>query len=101
MPMVDLARTPKEVKEIKEETYEPSKYNYGLELRLGEDELEKLGEDNFKVGEMVSFVAQAKVVSRREDENDSYESKSVGLQIQGIDLGEKEEPADNADKLFG
>lgn len=81
--MVDLARTPEDIKEEKAEATSPvmagklPRYGYGTCLCLGQDELEKLGlaGDLPAVGEEVQFCARAKVTSASANEREGEDGK--------------------------
>jgi hypothetical protein len=108
-PMVDMANTPEEVTaELAKDAAMPSvpaaskpsvpTYDYGLCLRLNEESLEKLQIDGDlpAVGDMIHFVAMAKVtsasVSEREGTNGGKETcRSVELTVTHIGMLEDED----------
>lgn len=67
---------------------DPDIYPYGLQLRLGNDELEKLGlEDLPDVGESIELYAKVKVTSTSSrDQEGGGKSQSVELQITSMCL---------------
>lgn len=67
--------------------YEGDDYPYGLEIRLGEDEMEKLGIDLPTVGGTVTITAKAKVKSAEVRNDGSGEKKNCCLQIQKLKVG--------------
>lgn len=82
--MVDMARTPVDVKkEIKAMSSPPISpdatapvYPYGLCLTLTQDELDKLGLDgDCGVGDMIHLAAMAKVTSCSESERETADGK--------------------------
>lgn len=77
-------------------------YPYGLQLRLDEDALGKLGETTLPaVGESVMVYAKAKVVSVSSNEStDGGKRRNVELQITDLCL---EDPGDDAtaERLYG
>jgi hypothetical protein len=78
-------------------------YPYGLQLRLDEEALDKLGETTLPaVGESVMVYAKAKVVSVSSNEStDGGKRRNVELQITDLCL---EDPADDSAKsaaLYG
>lgn len=70
-------------------SYDGDKYPWGLRLRLGTDELKKLGIELPKVGDEFHIVAVASVteVSSREGRNESH--KNLELQIKKLGVGKK------------
>lgn len=106
--MVDLARTPAEVKDkIAESAPIPSLkasvpvYGYGTCIRLDEQDLAKLGiaGDLPDVGDMIHFCAMARVTSasEREEETADGEKKSCrSVELQITHLGLENEDEENA-----
>lgn len=73
-------------------------YGYGLRLRLGDRELEKLGlTDLPKVGKKMRIAAVVTVIETRSSERSGGEpDRSVELQVQKLDLDG--DPADSAEE---
>lgn len=108
--MVDMAKTPAEVKEdiaemspVSPEIKVPA-YPYGLCISLTEEELPKLGLDGDlpEVGEMVHLVAMAKVTSVSENEREDTSGEKtrccrVELQITHL-AAENEDEEDVRDE---
>lgn len=79
---VDMAHTPKEMVKEASPSYQQSIYPYGLCLRLGTDELEKLDiEDDFKVGDIIDLRCFAKVTSVSMNQMADSTSRCMELQI--------------------
>ena len=86
--MVDLAMTPEEMKAnspisvIGEPSNQPI-YPYGLCIRLGKPELDKLNVDysDWSVGDHFHLEAMAKITSIRESETESGKDCCVEMQI--------------------
>lgn len=105
--MVDMARTPEEVKEDAPATLgeKPPKgplYPWGLCLRLDKDSLEKLGLDGEmpSVGEMIHLCAMAKVTSVSENETeDGNGGKATNrcIELQITHLATENEDQENAE----
>jgi hypothetical protein len=93
--MVDMARTPAEVKAA-DEPSAPT-YPYGLTLCLCNEELEKLGLDGeCEVGDLLHVHAMAKVTSVSKMDNESSgPSCRVELQIVSM-VGENEDDENEA-----
>ena len=92
MSLVDLAYTPKERKEEATEIAEPQPYSWGLNFRLEDEELTKLGVTELPgVGDEwhMTIVASVTQVSQQQMANGDDE-RCVCLQIQmaSIDLNE-------------
>lgn len=111
--MVDMKKTPEEIKEGFAMPPDQSVYPYGLCLSLCQDELERLGFDpnDFQVNDMVHFHAMATVTSVSTSDNvNSGSSSRVELQITHMSAEseddenkeeEKEKPKrDVASKLY-
>lgn len=116
MPLVDLAYTSKERKEEAAEakSMEPPEYPWGLQIRLENEELKKLGiKDLPEVGEEYHLEVVAKVTSVSENQyGDGRTERCVCLQIcmAGVQLDEsaadekregKETPASEAREVRG
>ncbi len=81
--MVSMKRTPKEIKEEETVEWTPPEYPYGLELRLGNDEMEKLGMNGIpEVGAKVNVSGAGEItgahMSKRAGEPDH---RSMTIQI--------------------
>lgn len=90
--LVDLKRDKSAVEKMPMETkiHEPE-YDYGLEISLEKNSLKKLGisPSDFKVGDMVSMVGEAKICGISVSENFGGSGhQSVRLQIQKLSIGE-------------
>jgi hypothetical protein len=96
MPLVDLAYTKAEIAEEKQDMTEPStgKYPWGLQIRLEEEELKKLGLDLPDVGDELhlTVVADVTAVSEQTMADGDYDC-CVTLQIKmmSVDALEEEE----------
>lgn len=79
---VDMAHTPKEMaKEASPVAYQ-TVYPYGLCIRLGTDELEKLDiQDDFTVGDIIDLRCFAKVTSVSMNQMADSTSRCMELQI--------------------
>jgi len=112
MKLTDMKHVPSKKKDKEKEMLargpSPS-YPYGLQLRLDNESLEKLGIDKLpRVGGTVTVTAEAKVtsVSQNESEGGSGMRRSCELQITKLgleakaDKGEKGEKANAADALY-
>ena len=100
--MVDLARTPAEIREDIKSTIAPTMasapvYPYGLCLSLDEDILEKLGlgdEELPEVGDMIHLVAMARVTSCSESERENAKGekeKCCRIELQITHLAAEDE----------
>src|ERR1700680_4667311 len=95
--MVDMARTPAEVKTDMPCTMDQPLYPYGLCLSLGQDELDKLGfgKGDLAVSDMVHLHCLASVTSVSEHDNiHSRPSCRVELQVTHISAVEDEAEED-------
>ena len=103
--MVDMAKTPVEIKEEKAEMAVPAmegdmpKYPWGLCISLDNESLDKLGADaDCEVGDLVHIMAMAKVTSVSQNETTEGTNKRVELQIVQMSVedesteGDEEEP---------
>lgn len=96
----DMANKPSEEKEKAEAIIAPSKYPYGLCLRLDEDVMAKLGldPDDAEVGDTVELQAVAKITAvsqnSRETEDGSKDCACVELQITDMAVGEDDDERD-------
>ena len=98
-------------KKAREKMAEPSTllsdapiYPYGLQLRLDEEALDKLGEDHLpEVGGTVMVLAKAKVTSVSSNESDSGKRRNVELQITDLCLeaAANDTKKSDADVLYG
>lgn len=81
--MVDMKRSKKEAKMASEpmKTSPGEDYPYGLEIRLGKDEMKKLGMNLPTVGGTVSLTAKAKVKSASMRKDSDGDSMDCCLQI--------------------
>jgi hypothetical protein len=96
--MVDMKRTPAEVKTDMPCTADQPSYPYGLCLSLGQDELDKLGfaKGDLAVSDMVHLHCLASVTSVSEHDNiNSGPSCRVELQITHISAVENEDTENN------
>lgn len=105
MALVSMERTPKEVKEelkeIKEGTDMP-KYPWGLELRLGDEEIKKLGIALPTAGAQMQIEAIATVSSvGSHQEVDNEACSHVCLQITALDVKPMATQSDRAAKIYG
>lgn len=77
-------------------------YPYGLQLRLGDDELKKLGITELpKVGATFHLIAAVEVVSVSDyDSKDGGDHSSVEYQITDMALAAPEKPSARAAKLY-
>lgn len=106
--MVDMARSPEEIQETVPTAPEPPKgpvYPWGLCLRLGDDELEKLGIDGDlpEIGDMVHLHAMAEVTSARSEKTRDAEGnektcRCIELQITHL-AAENEDEEDGEERL--
>lgn len=89
MTLVDMKRTKKEAKEAENVSvgYE-EQYPWGLQITLGNEELNKLKLDlkNLNVGDSVAIMAAGKVTRISISDEFKNTSKSLGIQIQKIAL---------------
>lgn len=116
--MVDLARTPEEVKEeisVGKPASLPKPtvptYPWGMCLSLDDDTLEKLGLDGDlpDVGDVIHFTALASVTSaskneRTTDTGEKEVCKRIELQITAMDVGgseEEQDPAARRKRFYG
>ena len=85
MKMVDLARTPAQLKEERE--IESPVYSWGLELRLEEEELQKLGLKELPaVGESLRLVAVARVMRASSEERAKGTERELVLKVHQLAL---------------
>lgn len=79
---VDMVHTPKETAKEASPAYGQSLYPYGLCIRLGTDELEKLDiEDGFEVGDIIDLRCFAKVTSMSANVTTEGTNRCMELQI--------------------
>jgi hypothetical protein len=99
--MVDMARTPAEVKTDMPCAMDQPLYPYGLCLSLGQDELDKLGfgKGDLAVSDMVHLHCLASVTSVSEHDNvNSGPSCRVELQVTHISAEDETEEDNKAEK---
>lgn len=92
----------------REEKYKPSEvsmdapvYPYGLEVRLDNDALEKLGIELPEVGTEMLLIAKVKVTGASSNESENGKNRSVSLQITDMCLEDDAKAAkDYATKLY-
>lgn len=108
MKLVSMANKPKEQKEGENEAIRSlaecdSKYPYGTQLQLGNDQLQALGiSDLPKVGTVVSVMAKAKVISVRSEEGqDGTADQSFSLQITDLGIDQAMSMSEKAGAMFG
>ena len=93
--MKHMARSKQERKEaVKPRDIEGDKYPYGLRVRLGHEEMSKLGMDSMpKVGDKVHLQSHAHVVSASEHhhEGDEQPNRSVELELRHMAVGKSKE----------
>lgn len=115
--MVDMARTPAEVKDEIAETCAPCApsdakrtapvYPYGLCVSLDEEVLGKLGIKELPdVGETVHFAALARVTSASESEHETEGGEKqkrcrVELQITNLALESEDDESGRRDRFYG
>lgn len=94
--MVDMAKTPEELKENKQTSIAPttvdqSIYPYGLCISLTHEELEKLNlEPDCQVGDMIHIMAMAKVTSISQYETAENTNCRIELQITHLGLEDED-----------
>lgn len=78
------------------------KYPWGLELRLEESSLKKLGMDGElpEVGELCQIVGVGRVISVSQRESADNSSKTVEIQIEKLNLAVQENPDEADDAAF-
>jgi hypothetical protein len=95
-----MARSKKEQTETNKPSMMGDKYAYGLRVRLGHEEMSKLGMDTMpKVGDKVHLQSHAHVVSASESshEGDEKPNRSIELEMRHMAIGpHKEGHVDNA-----
>jgi len=93
--MTHMARSKKERTEsMKPRDINGDKYPYGLRVRLGHEEMSKLGMDSMpKVGDKVHLQSHAHVVSASESshEGDEEPNRSVELELRHMAIGKRKE----------
>ena len=86
----------------KEVEFEESPYPYGLELRLEQDQLDKLSiTEPPEVGTTMMIKAQAMVKAVMMKKDDGRKELCVRLQITDMELGKTERNNDMAKSLYG
>lgn len=96
--LVSLERTPAEKKALEKEMTAPMPeapdYPYGLELRIDDDTLDKLGLDDLPpTGTVVHFRAVATVTGARASADQSGDRSSIDMQITDMGITAISEPA--------
>jgi hypothetical protein len=109
--MIDMAKTPDEIKEEIGEMVCPSppgkykgpRYPYGLALCLGKDELEKLDLDtDCEVGDTIHLFALAKVTSASQSElADGTTEYRIELQITHLGVEDENDENEEMDRGEG
>lgn len=93
--MKHMARSKQERKEsMKPRNIDGDKYPYGLRVRLGHEEMAKLGMESMpKVGDKVHLESHAHVVSASENhhEGDEEPNRSVELELRHMAVGNAKE----------
>lgn len=102
--LVDMALTPAEAAEksaVPQQISQMQKYPYGLAIRLGDDELKKLGFDDAdmadcEVGDYLYIEGYAKVTSYSQNDTEGGTTRCLELQITHLEVeSEAEENAEN------
>lgn len=96
--MIDLKRTAKELKKDgTKESYKPPEYNHGTQIRLENEELDKLGmKDLPEIGYEGTVKAKVKVIyARQSASEENGEDRCVELQIVAMDLKIDDSDDDN------
>jgi hypothetical protein len=104
MKLVSMKRDKKELKEAQAPMPPADEYPYGLELRLGDDELEKLGmkESLPEGGVVMKVMALAKVTEVRVKDDENGKSCRLTLQVTDLHLTPNEADAlERAQGLYG
>lgn len=86
------------------EDSEGPKYPWGLELRLSNEEMEKLGMSELPdVGEKRMIMARVEVssIDAHEHQGDDERHQTVGLQITDMAIGPDEPTKSTAERLYG
>jgi len=99
--MYDMSYEEKEIKDFSTPKMSVPKYPHGLKLRLGPEELEKLGVKSAPGIDMkVDIQAVAKVVEVENSVEEGEDSYSVELQIVEMELKEKKESKPEAHQVI-
>jgi hypothetical protein len=104
--LVNMAKTPEEIEKEKGEgvEWQPDKYPWGLELRLGTEELKKLGITEMPpLGSQVQITAVADIERLSEHKDaENGEDQSMTLQITDIalDFGAERSDEDRAASMY-
>lgn len=100
--LVDMAKTPEEVKEESSPSslLNVSKYPWGMSIRLGQDELDKLNIDaeDFEIDGVYHIHALVKCTSKSSDESVTGERNCVELQITHLAGMESEDEEDEVEE---
>lgn len=89
--LVDMARTPADIKEAASPIMNAPLYSYGLTLCFDHETLEKLHlDDDVEVGDMLDIRAMAKVTSVSKNDTGDGERCRVELQLTHIGIPENE-----------
>lgn len=102
--MISLERTDAEIAEKKSEYAEGGdmpKYPWGLEIRLEDEELEKLKLGMMPVGTEVTFIAKAAVTAVRENETEDGKDRCLTLQIRSMEFPGRDNSDEIAEKMYG
>lgn len=99
--MVDMRKTPEELKDNSPMvTPDQNIYPWGLCIRLGNEEIEKLGLDcECEVGDMLPFSGLAFITSFSKNATESGESRNIELQIRYMSIASEEEENESPDAL--
>jgi hypothetical protein len=101
--LIDLKRTPSDKKENETMLYsdvESEDYSWGLQLDLGNDELDKLGVDQLNVGDEFEITALVRVKSFSENQTEGDgKNRNAGLLVKAIEMPGESKSA--AEKLYG
>lgn len=104
MPEMMNMKRGEDADEQKEMHDEGPKYPYGLELRLSNEEMDKLGMSELPdVGEKRMIMARVEVssIDAHEHQGDDERHQSVGLQITDMAIGPDEPTKSTAERLYG
>lgn len=89
--LVDMARSPAEIKDAISPAYNTPLYSYGLSLCFDEETLEKLNlSDDVEVGDMLDIRALAKVTSVSKNDTGDGEKCRVEMTLTHIGVPENE-----------
>lgn len=89
--LVDMARSPSEIKDAASPIAQSPLYSYGLSLCFDHETLEKLNlDDDVEVGDMLDIRAFAKVTSVSKNDTGDGEKCRVEMQLTHIGIPENE-----------